>query len=107
MSDEPGYYEDNNFGIRIENVIMVREVALSHAFGDKPWLGFEHATMVPLCRKLIDTALLTDGEIKYINDYHAEVLEKTTRYFEGDELTMDWLKRETGPYVALRASLVV
>jgi Xaa-Pro aminopeptidase len=77
---------------------MVREVETEHKFGDKPYLGFEHVTMTPMCRKLIDPLLLTDSEKKWLNDYHAEVFEKTKRYFEKDELTLDWLKRETAPY---------
>lgn len=97
VSDEPGYYEDGNFGIRIENVIMVKEAETKHRFGDKPYLTFEHVTMVPLCRNLIDTALLSQRERMWIDEYHAEVLEKTKGFFGGDERTMTWLKRETAP----------
>jgi len=98
ISDEPGYYEDGNFGIRIENIIMVKEVETNHRFGDKSYLGFEHVTLVPMCRKLIDVNLLTDGEREWLNSYHTEVLEKTKHFFEKDELTMKWLERETQPY---------
>ncbi|KAK3078323.1 hypothetical protein LTS18_007806, partial [Coniosporium uncinatum] len=94
----PGYYEDGNFGIRIENIIMVKEVETKHRFGDKPYLGFEHVTMVPMCRNLIDVSLLTDGEREWLNGYHKEVLEKTKGFFEKDELTMKWLEKETQPY---------
>lgn len=73
---------------------MCREVQPTHSFGDKPWLSFEHVTMVPMCRQLIDTSLLTPTEVTYLNDYHKEVFEKTKDYFEGDERTMKWLKRE-------------
>ena len=95
ISDEPGYYEDGNFGIRIENVIMAREAKTNHKFGDKPWLGFETATMVPMCRKLIDERLLSPEERMWLNEYHAKVYEKTRGFFEGDERTMRWLERET------------
>lgn len=94
LSDEPGYYEDGNFGIRIENMIMAKEVETKHKFGDKPWLGFEHVTMVPMCRKLIDPKLLTKDELQWLNDYHQEVWENTHTFFK-DELTLKWLKRET------------
>lgn len=94
ISDEPGYYEDGNFGIRIENMIMAREATTNHKFGDKPWLGFEHVTMVPMCRKLIDVKLLTPEERDWLNEYHAEVYEKTKSYFDGG-ITESWLKRET------------
>ena len=96
ISDEPGYYEDGKFGIRIENIIMAKEVETTHKFGGKPWLGFEHVTMTPMCRKLIDKSLLSDKEIKWLNDYHAEIWKNTKGFFEGkDEKTLAWLKRET------------
>lgn len=98
ISNEPGYYEDGNYGIRIENVVMVREVQTKHRFGDKPYLGFEHVTMVPMCRKLVDVGLLSDGEKKWLNEYHAEVKEKTERFFKDDEVTRKWLERECAPY---------
>ncbi|KAF2868411.1 putative Xaa-Pro aminopeptidase P [Massariosphaeria phaeospora] len=98
LSDEPGYYEDGKFGIRIENMIMVKEVKTTHQFGDKPYLGFEHVTLTPHCRNLVDMSLLTADEKTFINEYHKEVFDKTSKYFEKDRLTLEWLKRETAPY---------
>jgi Xaa-Pro aminopeptidase len=98
LSNEPGYYEDGSYGIRIENIIMVREVKTKYQFGDKPFLGFEHVTMVPMCRSLVDVSLLSESDKTWLNEYHAEVFEKTKGFFEGDELTLSWLKRETAPY---------
>ncbi|KAI4118918.1 MAG: hypothetical protein LQ345_001105 [Seirophora villosa] len=97
ISDEPGYYEDGNFGIRIENMVMAQEAKTNHKFGDKPWLGFEHVTMVPMCRKLIDGKLLTQEERTWLNEYHQEVFDKTKGFFVEDERTMRWLERETRP----------
>lgn len=97
LSDEPGYYEDGNFGIRIENMIMAKEAKTNHKFGDKPWICFEHVTVVPMCRRLIDPALLAPEERQWLNDYHQEVWEKTSGYFKDDERTTKWLKRETAP----------
>ena len=61
-----------NFGIRIENVVTVKEVKTKHNFGDKPYFGFDHVTMVPMCRKLIDVSLLSEREEKWLNEYHKE-----------------------------------
>ncbi|KAL9090439.1 MAG: hypothetical protein Q9159_001969 [Coniocarpon cinnabarinum] len=97
ISDEPGYYEDGQFGIRIENVVVVKEAETRHRFGDKPFLGFSHVTMVPMCRKLIDPSLLSQAEKTWLNQYHTEVAEKTAPYFKGDEVTLKWLQRETAP----------
>lgn len=98
ISNEPGYYEDESFGIRIENVIMVEERKTKYRFGDKPYFGFEHVTMVPMCRKLVDKGLLTGEEVQWLNAYHQEVLEKTKGYFKEDERSLRWLERECGAY---------
>ena len=75
-----------------------KPVETTHKFGDKPWLGFECVTMVPMCQKLIDTTLLTDGEKKWINDYHHTVWEKVGGLFddktEDGVRTRKWLQRE-------------
>ncbi|OTB08479.1 hypothetical protein M426DRAFT_317103 [Hypoxylon sp. CI-4A] len=98
ISDEPGYYEDGAFGIRIENIIMVKEAKTKYKFGDKPYLGFEHVTMVPYCRKLIDSSRLSPEEKTWLNDYNADIWNKTKGYFEKDEVTTAWLKREIQPF---------
>lgn len=97
-SIEPGFYEDGLYGIRIENMALVKEVQTKFKFGDKPYLGFEHVTMTPYCRNLIDATMLTTEEKKWLNDHHAEILDKTKDFFKDDELTMTWLKRETQPF---------
>lgn len=45
VSNEPGYYEDGKYGIRLENVVLIREAKTPNNFGDKGYLGFEHVTM--------------------------------------------------------------
>lgn len=79
------------------DIIIAKEVETTHKFGDKTWLGFEYATMTPLCQKLIEPSFLSEAEKKWINNYHAKVWENTSGYFEKDELTRAWLKRETQP----------
>lgn len=95
ISNEPGFYIDGSFGIRIENIIMAREIKTKHSFGDRPYLGFEHVTMVPYCRKLIDPSSLTGVEKQWLNEYNNDIWNKTKGYFEGDQLTLAWLERET------------
>ena len=75
----------------------MKEVSTKHQFGDKPYLGFDHVTMVPMCRKLIDVSLLSEEERAFVDAYHAEVEEKTKGFFVGDERTLSWLHRETRP----------
>jgi Xaa-Pro aminopeptidase len=78
-------------------MMMVREAKTHHNFGEKPYLGFEHVTMVPMCRNLIDEKLLTFVEKEWLDSYHREVFEKTQGFFENDERSMKWLRRETQP----------
>ncbi|KAK1843735.1 xaa-pro aminopeptidase [Colletotrichum chrysophilum] len=97
VSIEPGFYEDGSYGIRIENVAMVTEVKTKHSFGDKPYLGFEHVTMVPYCQNLIEPSLLTAEEKKWLNAHNADIFQKTRDFFAHDPLTLAWLTRETQP----------
>ncbi|KAF7323583.1 RNA helicase [Mycena kentingensis (nom. inval.)] len=76
VSNEPGYYADGRFGIRIENVVLVRSVATPNNFDDKGFLGFEHVTMCPIQTKLIERELISEEERKWVNAYHEEVLGK-------------------------------
>ncbi len=72
LSNEPGYYREGAFGIRLENLIVVIEAA---KIGDhRDQLAFENLTWAPFDRRLIVTALLSPGERDWINTYHAEVL---------------------------------
>ncbi len=98
LSIEPGYYEDGAFGIRIENLAVVREVKTECVFGDKPFLGFEHVTCVPYCRNLIDVGLLNEEERGWLNESGRVVRERMEGRLEGDELAKAWLERETRPF---------
>ena len=98
LSIEPGFYEDGAYGIRIENLAIVKEVKTQYSFGDKPFLGFEHVTMVPYCRNLIDVEMLTPQEKEWLNKSNEEIRNKTLEYFKDDELARNWLLRETEPF---------
>lgn len=76
---------------------MAREARTTHTFGDKPYLGFEHVTMVPLCRRLLLPDLLTPTERAWINAYHDEVRHKTEAFFDGKagKRSRTWLEKET------------
>ena len=71
LSNEPGYYRAGAFGIRIENLIAVRDAPELAGADDRDMLGFETLTWVPIDRRLIDPALLGPEEIDWINTYHA------------------------------------
>lgn len=73
LSNEPGYYKTGQYGIRIENLVLVEPRAIAGMEGD--WLGFETLTLAPIDAALVDAALLTPAEISWWNSYHARVLE--------------------------------
>ena len=77
-SNEPGYYKDGDYGIRIENVCVTVDVDSSlfpFANAGKKFLGFETLTMCPLDRCLVNTSLLSAEEISWVDSYHAKVRE--------------------------------
>ncbi|KAJ3079226.1 hypothetical protein HK102_003939 [Quaeritorhiza haematococci] len=95
ITNEPGYYEDGSFGIRIENIMLIKEVKTPNNFGDRGYLGFEHVTLVPIQTKLIDVNLLTPEERDWINNYHRECWTKVSPLLEDDSRAYAWLQRET------------
>ncbi len=97
LSNEPGYYRPGSFGIRIENLIYVREAEAVEG-GDAPMLSFETLTYCPIDRDLIVTELLTREEIDWVNDYHARTREALTPLIERKDVR-DWLAQATRPLI--------
>ncbi|ORX69797.1 Creatinase/aminopeptidase [Linderina pennispora] len=98
ITNEPGYYEDGSFGIRIENTCLVvrTETKFDYSNG-QGFLTFEPVTMVPIQKKLIQAGLLTPDEIKWLDAYHDKVWQKVSPLLEEGSLGYEWLKRETSP----------
>ncbi|RZA20928.1 MAG: M24 family metallopeptidase, partial [Proteobacteria bacterium] len=93
LSNEPGYYKTGEYGIRIENLVVVEPRQIDGAEGD--WLGFETVTLVPIDRRLVDTAMLAPAELAWWNAYHARVWEVISPQVEGDVLA--WLEAQCAP----------
>lgn len=85
------------YGIRIESVVVVREVKTPNNFGDKGYLGFERLTMSPIHKKMIDISLLNADERKWVDSYHAEVWKKVSPLLANDLRALEWLKAECSP----------
>jgi hypothetical protein len=96
VSNEPGYYEEGNFGIRIENLLEVVERPDLGTFAGKAFLGFRRLTKVPFQLKLIDTNMLTQKEKSWINEYHAEVQRELDPQLR-TERARSWLAQSTEP----------
>ncbi|NCP11928.1 MAG: aminopeptidase P family protein [Sphingomonadales bacterium] len=93
LSNEPGYYKENGFGIRIENLVLV--VPIDVAGAEAQVLGFETLTYAPIERDLIDAALLSDSELAWLNDYHAQTLTILGPQLEGADKA--WLEAKCAP----------
>jgi Xaa-Pro aminopeptidase len=92
ISNEPGLYRAGRYGIRIENLVAVREEETTD-FGT--FLAFETLTLCPIDRELIETAMLSSGERDWIDSYHGTVWERLEGELAGD--MRDWLEKKTRP----------
>jgi Xaa-Pro aminopeptidase len=91
LSNEPGYYKAGEYGIRIENLVVVEKLTIKGA--EREMLGFETITLVPIDTRLIEPKLLTDDELKWFNAYHARVRQTLLPHVEGD--AKKWLRNAT------------
>lgn len=89
-SDEPGVYVEGSHGIRIENIMVCVEKNETE-FGK--FFGFESLSIVPIDLRPVDKSLLTEDEVKWINEYHRLCLEKLSPMLEGSAL--EYLKKAT------------
>jgi len=106
VSNEPGYYEDGNYGIRIENLLEILYVKPEHNVEsaedddadapnstEKKFLKFKKLTMIPIQKNLIDIGMMSPGELDWIDAYHEEVMEKVSPLLEADSPAMVWLTK--------------
>ncbi len=93
-SNEPGYYREGDYGIRIENLVLVTGLEKIKG-GEREMMGFETLTLAPIDRRLIDTAMLTRDELDWLNLYHDRVRETLGPLV--DEQTRKWLEGATAP----------
>ncbi|HEX4861730.1 MAG TPA: M24 family metallopeptidase C-terminal domain-containing protein, partial [Rhizomicrobium sp.] len=93
-SNEPGYYKEGEYGIRIENLVVVRETApLPGSDKQRKFMEFETITLAPIDIDLIESALLTDSERDWLNAYHRRVYETLAPLV--DDETRHWLSDVT------------
>ncbi len=93
LSNEPGYYKAGEYGIRIENLVLVEPRTIAGAEGE--YFGFENLTWAPIDRTLVDTSLLTREELRWWDDYHAQVESILAPQLEGEVLA--WLRQACQP----------
>ena len=94
LSNEPGYYIENEYGIRIENLILAQKSPSEYGY-----LCFDAVTLVPMDRRLIEPQWLNDQELDWVNAYHQRVWDEIAPLLKGkgkDE-ALAWLKNATAP----------
>jgi len=94
VSNEPGYYKEDGYGIRIENLVAVRE-AVAIEGQERTRLEFETLTLAPIDRALIEPSIMNVDELAWLNAYHARVRETLSPRV--DDTTALWLKEATAP----------
>ena len=123
VSNEPGYYEDGRFGIRIENVIVVQPAKTPNNFGGTKYLKMErftmvswlfrgsafrssaltdlglvaHSSQVPISTNLVEVSLLSPDELEWLNKYNEEVRSKLSPLLQHDQEALTWLEKECKP----------
>ncbi len=90
VTNEPGFYKDGEYGIRTENIMLVREDC-ENEYGD--FMKFETTTLCPIDLRGIEKELLNDGELKWLNDYHSDVYRSLRIHLNKQE--QEWLKVQT------------
>src|SRR3954452_15134811 len=98
LSNEPGYYKTDAYGIRIENLELV--IAAEIAGAGKPMNAFETLTLAPIDRRLIDTKMLGKAELDWVNDYHTRVNREVRPHLD-DNHTKLWLDEATAFFLVL------
>jgi Xaa-Pro aminopeptidase len=97
LSNEPGYYREGHYGIRIENLILVKEPEAIPG-GDRPMMSFETLTLAPIDRRLINVELLSPAERSWVDAYHTQVFDALGAFL--DETTRAWLSQATEPLIS-------
>ena len=93
VSNEPGYYKAGEYGIRVENLVLIEPRDVPGA--EKEMLGFQTLTLAPIDRALIDVAMLSPAERAWVDDYHARVAAEIGAHLEGAAAA--WLADATRP----------
>jgi Xaa-Pro aminopeptidase len=97
LSNEPGYYKTGQYGIRIENLVLVVE-APSVGGAEKPLNAFETLTLAPIDRRLVEADMLTSEEAQWLDAYHGSVARELAPHL--DAPARAWLQAATRPLAA-------
>lgn len=99
ITDEPGFYEDGNFGVRIETALTVVNASTPNRFDNMDYYKFDPICHFPIQRKLIDETIMSDHQLKWLNDYHKRTAELVGPELKRQKKTKEyfWLMKSTKP----------
>ncbi|KAI8102026.1 hypothetical protein M9434_007086 [Picochlorum sp. BPE23] len=98
-SNEPGYYEDGAFGIRIENLFVIVEAPTTFRFAGQSYYGSSRLTMCPIQKKMMNKEMMSPSEIEWVNTYHQQVYQALAPRLEAENASeeLEWLAQATSP----------
>jgi len=103
ITNEPGFYLEGRWGMRIESGLVVRRVKTKGEFNGDIWLGFERLTCVPIQTRMVKENMLTKEEKQWLKDHNKKCLEKLEPMLKDDKRALKWLKREADRGIGIAA----
>ncbi|KAI8972165.1 Creatinase/aminopeptidase [Trametes punicea] len=94
ITNEPGFYNEGKWGMRIESALLVRRVHTKGSFNGDVWLGFERLTCVPIQTKMVKEVMLSKEERQWLKDHNRRCLELLEPFLRHDKRAMKYLRRE-------------
>ncbi|KDR67798.1 hypothetical protein GALMADRAFT_257642 [Galerina marginata CBS 339.88] len=94
ITNEPGFYLDGKWGMRIESALVVKRVKTRGEFNGDVWLGFDRFTCVPIQTRMVKDSMLTKEEKQWLKDHNQRCYEKLAPFLKDDKRALKWLKRE-------------
>ncbi|KAI5824054.1 Creatinase/aminopeptidase [Schizophyllum commune Tattone D] len=94
ITNEPGFYNAGQWGMRIESALIVTRVNTRREFNGHIWLGFERLTCVPIQTRMVKESMLTKEEKAWLKDHNQRCYETLAPFLKDDKNTLKWLRRE-------------
>ncbi|KAF9478360.1 Creatinase/aminopeptidase [Pholiota conissans] len=94
ITNEPGFYLEGKWGIRIESALVVKKVKTRGSFNGDVWLGFDRFTCVPIQTRMVKESMLTKEEKQWVKDHNQRCYDKLSPFLKDDKRALKWLKRE-------------
>jgi len=104
ITNEPGFYLEGRWGMRIESALAIRRVKTKGEFNGDIWLGFERLTCVPIQTRMVKESMLTKEEKQWLKDHNKKCLERLEPFLKDDKRALKWLKRESDRGIGIAAA---